>query len=177
MGVDSIFGQGSTFKLRLPLGYGHLPRQYLVNPNAPQSKLSSRLDEYGLNRSEDISTFGSAPSTVQTGATSQAGTKSESAAGTDDSPETTVAKSDLWPPLLFGERQRARILLADDNADLRTFITSILGKYADVREAVDGQAAWELLQTHPFDLVLSDIMVCSCLAILLMRMLRLSKDA
>ena len=159
MGVDSIFGKGSTFKLRIPLGYAHLPKQYLVNANAPQSRLSSRLDEYGLNRSDDISTFGSAPSTVQTGTASQAGTKSESAAGTDDSPENAVAKSELWPPLLFGERQRARILLADDNADLRTFITSILGKYADVREAIDGQDAWNILQTSPFDLVLSDVMV------------------
>lgn len=159
MGVDSIFGKGSTFKLRIPLGNGHLPRQYLVNPNAPQAKLMSRLDEYGLNRSEDISTFGSVPSTIHNGTTSHAGTKSESAAGTDDSPESAQAKSELWPPLLFGERQRARILLADDNADLRTFITSILGKYADVEEAVDGHDAWSLLQSSPFDLVLSDIMV------------------
>lgn len=64
---------------------------------------------------------------------------------------------DLWTPLLFGERDRARILLADDNADLRSFIRSILAKYADVVEAVDGQAAWNLLEREEFDLVLSDI--------------------
>lgn len=163
MGVDSTFGHGSTFKIRIPLGNGHLPRQYLVNPNAPSAKLSNRLDEYGLNKSDDLSTFGSSAGTVPAREKNSHVSASDSQAGTDDSPESLVAKSDLWPPLLFvGERQRARILLADDNADLRTFIKSILGKYADVQEAHDGKIAWELLQQHPYDLVLSDIMVRLC---------------
>ena len=158
MGVDSTYGSGSTFKIRIPLGNGHLPRQYLVNPNET-SKLSNRLDEYGLNKSDDMNSFGSSVGTVPA-ADRAHGAKTESANGTDDSPESTVAKSDLWPPLLFvGERQRARILLADDNADLRLFIKGILGKYADVQEAQDGQVAWDLVQSRPFDLVLSDIMV------------------
>ena len=157
MGVDSTYGSGSTFKIRIPLGNGHLPRQYLVNPNET-SKLSNRLDEYGLNKSDDVSALGSSVGTVP--AAERHTAKTESATGTDDSPESLAAKSDLWPPLLFvGERQRARILLADDNADLRLFIKGILGKYADVQEAQDGRVAWDQLQKKPFDLVLSDIMV------------------
>jgi CheY-like chemotaxis protein len=39
------------------------------------------------------------------------------------------------------------------------FIHGILGKYADVTEAPDGLAAWNLIQNEHFDLLLSDIMV------------------
>lgn len=145
--VESVLHKGTTFKLKIPLGNEHLPRQYLVNPNAPSAvpRLIQGSDDYQLHAVD--SGFGAA-------------TKSES--NTDDSPENTAkTSSDLWPPLLFGDRQTARILLADDNADLRLFIKSILGKYADVEEAIDGEVAWEKLQKNPYDLVLSDIMVSS----------------
>lgn len=145
IGVESVLHRGTTFKLKIPLGNEHLPRQYLVNPNAPGavSRMVQGSDDYKLHAAD--SAFGT-------------GTKSES--NTDDSPENaSKTSSDLWPPLLFGERQTARILLADDNGDLRMFIKSILGKYADVTEAVDGEVAWELLQKGQYDLVLSDIMV------------------
>lgn len=143
IGVDSVLHKGTTFKLKIPLGNEHLPRQYLVNPNAPSAvpRLLQGSDDYQLHAAD-----------------SAFGTRSES--NTDDSPGTTTkTSSDLWQPLLFGERQTARILLADDNADLRLFIKSILGKYADVHEAVDGEVAWELIQKNPYDLILSDIMV------------------
>ncbi|GIE27268.1 hypothetical protein Ait01nite_003130 [Actinoplanes italicus] len=52
-----------------------------------------------------------------------------------------------------------RILLADDNADLREHVARLLGPYWDVETAVDGAAALELARAQQFDLVLTDVMM------------------
>ncbi|GIE80265.1 hypothetical protein Aph02nite_62150 [Actinoplanes philippinensis] len=52
-----------------------------------------------------------------------------------------------------------RILLADDNADLREHVSRLLGPYWDVTAAVDGVDALELAREQQFDLVLTDVMM------------------
>jgi signal transduction histidine kinase/DNA-binding response OmpR family regulator len=52
-----------------------------------------------------------------------------------------------------------RILLADDNADLREHVSRLLGPYWDVVTAVDGIDALELAREQQFDLVLTDVMM------------------
>jgi len=54
---------------------------------------------------------------------------------------------------------RARVLIADDNADMRRYIERLLSSRYDVMAACDGQAALEEIRRHPPDLVLSDIMM------------------
>jgi CheY-like chemotaxis protein len=54
----------------------------------------------------------------------------------------------------------ARILIAEDNADLRDLVVRALGEDGhDVTEAIDGAAALEQLKKHDgaFDLLLSDV--------------------
>ncbi|WP_430783881.1 SpoIIE family protein phosphatase [Actinoplanes sp. G11-F43] len=52
-----------------------------------------------------------------------------------------------------------RILLADDNADLRDHVSRLLSPHWDVATAVDGAAALELAREQQFDLVLTDVMM------------------
>ncbi|GAA4591817.1 signal transduction histidine kinase/DNA-binding response OmpR family regulator [Actinoplanes octamycinicus] len=52
-----------------------------------------------------------------------------------------------------------RILLADDNADLREHVSRLLSPYWEVVGAVDGASALALARERPFDLVLTDIMM------------------
>ncbi|MFI5888780.1 SpoIIE family protein phosphatase [Actinoplanes sp. NPDC051513] len=52
-----------------------------------------------------------------------------------------------------------RILLVDDNADLRDHVGRLLRPHWQVTTADDGQAALELARTQPFDLVLTDVMM------------------
>ncbi|GIF10406.1 SpoIIE family protein phosphatase [Actinoplanes teichomyceticus] len=52
-----------------------------------------------------------------------------------------------------------RILLADDNADLREHVTRLLSPHWEVIGAVDGATALELARERPFDLVLTDVMM------------------
>ncbi|WP_433296881.1 SpoIIE family protein phosphatase [Actinoplanes sp. CA-030573] len=55
--------------------------------------------------------------------------------------------------------ERGRILLVDDNADLRDHVARLLRAHWDVTTAVDGVAALELAERQRFDLVLTDIMM------------------
>ncbi|MDY7086740.1 MAG: SpoIIE family protein phosphatase [Actinomycetota bacterium] len=55
--------------------------------------------------------------------------------------------------------ERGRILLVDDNADLRDHLSRLLRPLWDVTTAVDGRAALELASQRQFDLVLTDVMM------------------
>jgi response regulator RpfG family c-di-GMP phosphodiesterase/signal transduction histidine kinase len=53
-----------------------------------------------------------------------------------------------------------RIVLAEDNADLRAYIRAMLTKYGhEVVTAGDGVEAWEMIRRDPPDVVVSDIMM------------------
>ena len=52
-----------------------------------------------------------------------------------------------------------RVLLVDDNADMRDYLTHILSKHVQVTAVADGAAALAAIQTHLPDLILSDVMM------------------
>ncbi|MDX1487996.1 MAG: ATP-binding protein, partial [Acidiferrobacterales bacterium] len=54
---------------------------------------------------------------------------------------------------------RPRILWADDNADMREYVSRLLHERFDVEAVADGQAALEAARAHPPDLILSDVMM------------------
>ncbi|GAB2624185.1 hypothetical protein Aab01nite_17770 [Paractinoplanes abujensis] len=56
-------------------------------------------------------------------------------------------------------RPRGRILIVDDNADLRDHLSRLLRPLWEVTTAVDGRAALELAAHRQFDLVLTDVMM------------------
>ncbi|WP_328478659.1 SpoIIE family protein phosphatase [Actinoplanes sp. NBC_00393] len=91
---------------------------------------------------------------------------------TDDPVAAESAEPRLWVdeatwwagdgPVLpepVGDRAGGRILLADDNADLREHVSRLLSPHWEVVTAVDGAAALEQAREHAFDLVLTDVMM------------------
>jgi signal transduction histidine kinase/DNA-binding response OmpR family regulator len=60
---------------------------------------------------------------------------------------------------IASEIARPRILLADDNADMRDYISRLLTDRYEVDCVADGLEAWRSLQESPPDLVLSDVMM------------------
>src|SRR5581483_1773932 len=52
-----------------------------------------------------------------------------------------------------------RILLADDNTDMREYVKRLLSKYWSVEAVTDGKAALAAIQKQKPDLVLSDVMM------------------
>jgi DNA-binding response OmpR family regulator len=55
--------------------------------------------------------------------------------------------------------KKMKILVVDDNYDLRNFIKLALGKTFEVDLAEDGQQAWQMIQKIMPDLVVSDVMM------------------
>jgi signal transduction histidine kinase/DNA-binding response OmpR family regulator len=57
-----------------------------------------------------------------------------------------------------GEK-RFRILLADDNADMRDYVSRLLSDRYEIEAVADGHAAWTAVEQHVPDLVVSDVMM------------------
>ncbi|MFF7651175.1 SpoIIE family protein phosphatase [Streptomyces sp. NPDC007983] len=55
--------------------------------------------------------------------------------------------------------RRSRLLVADDNADVRSYLGDLLGRDHDVLLAADGRAALDTALEHSVDLVLTDVMM------------------
>lgn len=66
----------------------------------------------------------------------------------------------------------ARVLIADDNSDLRTFISGLLSPHYDVQVVADGREALAAIQQRKPDLVLSDVMMPNLDGLGLVRALR-----
>ncbi|HVV77287.1 MAG TPA: SpoIIE family protein phosphatase [Mycobacteriales bacterium] len=58
-----------------------------------------------------------------------------------------------------GEVGRPRVLVVDDNADMRDYLVALLSADYLVEQAVDGQAALERATADPPDVVLTDVMM------------------
>ncbi|MFY3337921.1 response regulator, partial [Achromobacter xylosoxidans] len=71
-----------------------------------------------------------------------------------------------------GAANRPRILCADDNADLREYLRSLLAADYDVRIAADGATALRSARQDPPDLVITDIMMPGMDGLTLLQALR-----
>ena len=56
-------------------------------------------------------------------------------------------------------RTRPRVVVADDNADMRGYISGLLSPTCDILAVPDGDAALEAVQAQPVDLVVTDVMM------------------
>jgi len=144
--AESQLGMGSRFIVTIPSGQAHLPadRVVAVSPRAAcaGSGLEAFVEEANAwtARSGSASTEQNAPS----GAGSAVPLRASGAGAAE----------------LVRARLPGRILLAEDNADLRQYVSKLLlaeGWSVDAVE--DGQAALERLQADPPDLVLADVMM------------------
>ena len=87
--------------------------------------------------------------------------------GSDRSARGFLAETARWlvptsataPDAAQVDGERPRVLVADDNADMREYITQLLAVDHDVLVAADGRAALDLALREAPDLVLSDVMM------------------
>jgi PAS domain S-box-containing protein len=70
----------------------------------------------------------------------------------------------------------ARILVADDNADMRDYLVRLLGQHSQVVAAADGEQALALVRSERPDLVLTDVMMPRLDGFGLLRALRADDD-
>ena len=75
-------------------------------------------------------------------------------------PLSEAAIRDIVPTLPEqSANDRAHVLLADDNADMRDYVSRLLSSRWDVEAVADGQAALEAARQRKPDLVLADVMM------------------
>ena len=131
LGVTSQPDEGSTFRMTLPTGRAHF-RQEVIERRRVQ------VDEHPSRRIVDPSPH----QPPEPGA-------SEAVPQTDD--DEAIIRLD-------GGR-RPRVLVAEDEDDLREFICAALAKQFDVSQARDGREALEIAKAERPDLVLTDVMM------------------
>ncbi|HKU41574.1 MAG TPA: ATP-binding protein [Polyangiales bacterium] len=73
--------------------------------------------------------------------------------------EHWLPKAAVAAPAPAASPHRARVLLVDDNADMRDYVTRLLDERYEVLALGDGQTALERARVAPPDLVLSDVMM------------------
>jgi diguanylate cyclase (GGDEF)-like protein/PAS domain S-box-containing protein len=144
--VDSRLGEGSTFTVRLPLAVGARPAAGPA-PAAGGKGVARRAAPF-VEESRRWSTASQPPALpAQRGPARPAGTGGR-------------------PP------GTERILVVDDNADLRDHLERLLHPHWRVATAADGPSALAAARAEPPDLVLSDVMLPGFDGIALLQALR-----
>jgi signal transduction histidine kinase len=141
--VDSIERNGTTFTVTIPAGAQHLPKEQSV-----------------ANRSRASTATGSAPFIQEANRWLPEASERGNDPASDGTDVEAVAKS------------TAKILVVEDNADMRQYVTRLLRKQYTVTAVADGQAALDAIRTARPDLVLSDIMMPRMDGFELLRQLR-----
>ncbi|QRO01235.1 response regulator [Archangium violaceum] len=136
--VQSELDRGTTFTVSIPTGNAHLPPERL-----------------GTARALVSTAVGASPFLQETAGWTEA---APSPAAVCTPSVTTVPRAAA--PLPCSVPREARILLADDNADMCSYTERLLRAQGWEVEAVrDGAAAFEAALARPPDLVLSDVMM------------------
>jgi PAS domain S-box-containing protein len=137
--VRSTEGAGTTFTVRLPFGHEHLPKENLAA--ASPELISAVADPFLAEALRWLP--GDQPAEPTLAPDKVGGPPRRDLAGRD----------------LAGHGARARVLLADDNADMRGYLQRLLQPGYQVTAVADGQEALDAVRAQSFDLVISDVMM------------------
>jgi signal transduction histidine kinase/DNA-binding NarL/FixJ family response regulator len=133
--AQSREGHGTTFTVSLPFGTAHLASQQ-IGPARAHASPATRAQAYV----EEVLRW-----------------LPELPAASEDSMLMRI-ELDAAPPIGAGIR-RARVLIVDDNSDMRSYVQRLLATRWEVEVAEDGRSALDLIRARKPDLVLSDVMM------------------
>ena len=132
--VESELGKGTEFRVRIPYGASHLPADRVRSARRPQSGLTG------------------ASAYVQEALTWLPGAE-QSEIDNDLTLSSLANLTDSSP------KAHGRVLLVDDNRDMREYVERLLSQLFVVETATNGREALERALADPPDLVLSDVMM------------------
>jgi signal transduction histidine kinase/CheY-like chemotaxis protein len=149
---ESAVGRGTSFVVRIPLGTAHLVTAKLV-----AAKLANEMA---------ASTRALTPTSIRADAYVE-----EALQWLSDKP---AAFEEL--PGELAAHKGTRILLADDNADMRGYIRRLLERSCQVEAVADGYEALEAIKVQLPDLILTDVMMPNLDGFGLLRAIRSNPD-
>ncbi len=136
----SRLGQGTVFTVTIPLGRAHLPAAQVIERTDaadPPIRAAAFAEEASRWLAPDLSPDLLAPDLPPGDVLRDAGPKEDGAGG-----------------------ERSRVLVADDNADLRDYVSRLLrGEGYAVRVVPDGAAALAALREERPELLVTDVMM------------------
>ena len=127
--ATSTLGEGSEFIVTLPFGSGHLPADQVYAES------------------------------VEPAASIAALFVEEAMSWIETSGDRLTPGGFPAVPGPGSSESRPRVLIADDNADLRRYLTTLLAGQFDVEAVHDGSAALRVIQDRQPDLLISDVMM------------------
>jgi signal transduction histidine kinase/DNA-binding NarL/FixJ family response regulator len=127
--VESEPQRGSAFTVRIPFGTAHLSRER-IGAGATLASTGTQAEAYIEEALRWLPDIGDPVAPDR---------------------ESSVPRE--------RDEKRGRVLLVEDNADMRNYLKRLLIPHYDVMAAVNGQEALDLISVEPPDLVLSDVMM------------------
>ncbi|REA57394.1 diguanylate cyclase [Dyadobacter luteus] len=131
--VDSVFGEGSTFTVKIPTGSKHLSQDQIIEGKAHKKVSLERQtfirEAMSLLDAENI----------------EMEEKSSS--------EQQISEQE------FSVQKEVKVLVVDDNADMRAYIGRLLSPYFTIDFAVNGQDALDKIALDRPDVIISDVMM------------------
>jgi PAS domain S-box-containing protein len=134
--AESARGRGTTFRVRVPFGKAHLPAER-VQEGSTESALPTRAESFVQEAMHWLP---------------------DSAASTSTGVLHEV-DSDPSDAQRFASTFGARIVLADDNADMRRYVGGLLATRYHVESVADGEQALAAIRRRRPELLLSDVMM------------------
>jgi signal transduction histidine kinase len=128
--AESRVGEGTCFTVTVPFGTAHLPADR-ISAERRLASTSVRAEAY----------------------------VEEALRWLPDEAASFPAAGELAEPGELPLLDSARILVADDNADMRGYVRRVLGRNFTVEAVADGQAALAAIRERRPDLVLADVMM------------------
>ncbi|MDB5035346.1 MAG: domain S-box [Chlorobi bacterium] len=137
LGVESVAGRGSTFRVRLPLGKDHLPADR-IDGGKTLASTAIGADAFVEEALRWLPDAGSVPAQPLPSPTAE---------------EETARLPDVM------DHGRPTVVLADDNMDMREYVYRLLSADYNVIAVADGRQALRAVLERPPDLVLTDVMM------------------
>jgi signal transduction histidine kinase len=128
--AHSTEGRGSSFMVRIPFGTAHLPRSS-IDGQRTQASTATRSEAFVAEAARWISS----------------------------KPDPYWEQEVDSVGALQASADRPRVLIADDNSDIRGYLQRLLSPYYEIETAENAEAALAAARKHRPDLVLADVMM------------------
>jgi signal transduction histidine kinase/DNA-binding response OmpR family regulator len=161
--AESSRGIGSTFLVSIPVGSSHLPADRIRKGDGAEPGIgyggaavaeALRWLPAGSGAT-DTSGFADAVSLrLGQGSDDRSRITADRPTGSADGDSVHADR-----PRPAGHPRRARVLVADDNADMRGYLLNLLGDRYDVEQASDGLQALRMIRERPPDVLVTDVMM------------------